>query len=192
VTRALQLAFLTGQSDPRSCALSPIQTRFLEALRAPGAAKVWSNFPYWTETPAHAETSLLRASVNNALQYLHARRPSFRARYREHLLDFLQAADRTLFLAGSCGLELLAGLELPAPALARIRVFAYGPVARRRPAVECRLVQGRRDWISRLWLGRPDVWIDAGHLDYLESPETRAACEDYLRVVLAESEAVGA
>ncbi len=29
-----QVAFLTGQSDPQSCALSPVQRRFLDSLAA--------------------------------------------------------------------------------------------------------------------------------------------------------------
>jgi hypothetical protein len=186
VTPRLQIAFLTGQSDPRSCALSPTQRRFLDGLGAPGAIKVRLNFPYRAGTPAHADISLLRASYHNAIQYLAARGRAFRERHRGRVLDLLAEADRTLFLAGSCGLELLAGLDLPAPALARIRVFAYGPVARRRPAVACRLVQGRRDWISRLWFREPDLRIEAGHLDYLERPDTRAACEDYVRLVQDE------
>ena len=62
----------------------------------------------------------------------------------------LRLADRTLFLAGSSGLELLYNLDLPNADLARIHVFAYGPVARRLPACDACFVQGR-DLISRLF-----------------------------------------
>ena len=42
----LQVLHLTGQSDPRSCALSPQQHAFLDRLDLPEEAKVRLNFPY--------------------------------------------------------------------------------------------------------------------------------------------------
>ena len=177
----LQIAFLTGASDPRSAALSPVQTAFLDALPAPDPWKVRVNFPYPDATPPYRETPLLRASWRNACQYLASRRPAFPERHRPRVLDRIAAAERTLFLAGSSGLELLANLHLPGTALARLHVFAYGPVARRLPDCDCRLVQGRRDRISRAWFGGVQTRVGCGHLDYLRDPAVLAHCRAYLQ-----------
>jgi hypothetical protein len=180
MTAPLQIAFLTGQSAPPGCALSPAQASFLDALDAPMARKVGWNFPYRPWPRPFRRTPLLRASLANARQYLGSRRPEFRARHRQGVLELLAGADRTLFLAGSCGLELLANLGLPREALRRTHVFAYGPVARRVPACDCLLVQGREDCISRLWFRRVDVRVDCGHLGYLRSARVLAACQALL------------
>jgi hypothetical protein len=180
VTLPLQIAFLTGQSDPEGCALAPSQTAFLESLPAPPSAKLARNFPYWESTPPHRETGLLRASWNNGRQYAAARHPTFAARYRPDVLAMLERAERHVLLAGSCGLELLAALALPADVLARVHVFAYGPVARRRPSCDLLIVQGRRDWLSRAYFPAADARVDCGHLDYLECPAVRDLCRAFL------------
>ncbi|HYU34603.1 MAG TPA: hypothetical protein VEW48_20830, partial [Thermoanaerobaculia bacterium] len=64
----LQILFLTGRSDPRSAALSPLQAAFLDALPAPDPWKVRVNFPYPAATPSYRATPLLRASWRNASQ----------------------------------------------------------------------------------------------------------------------------
>jgi hypothetical protein len=179
----LQIAFLTGASNPQSAALSPVQTAFLDALPAPDAWKVRMNFPYPAATPPYRETPLLRASWSNACLYLASRRPAFTARYQPQVLARIAAAERTLFLAGSSGLELLANLQLPASALARLHVFAYGPVARRLPDCDCRLVQGHRDRISRGWFPAVETRVGCGHLDYLRDPAVLALCCAYLQEV---------
>jgi hypothetical protein len=187
-----QIAFLTGASDPRSAALSPVQTAFLDALPAPNAWKVRVNFPYPAATSHYRETPLLRASWRNARQYLASRRPAFPERYRPRILERIEAAERTFFLAGSSGLELLANLHLPGAALARLHVFAYGPVARRLPVCDCRLVIGRRDWISRAWfpaaLSSVEARVACGHMDYLTDPAVLALCSAYLRETLGRLE----
>ena len=114
----LQLAFLTGQSDPARCALSPQQRAFGQALLAPGRVLHPCNFPYDAATPDHQPAALLAASWHNTRHYLRSRRPGFAAAHGPALAQLLQAAPHTLLLAGSCGLELLANLELP-PALAQ-------------------------------------------------------------------------
>jgi hypothetical protein len=177
----LQILFLTGRSDPRSAALSPLQTAFLDALPAPGEWKVRVNFPYPAETPPYSEIPLLRASWRNLWQFAGSRRPAFAERHRAPVLDRIEAAGRTFVLAGSSGLELLANLRLPAAVLARLHVFAYGPVARRLPDCDHRLVQGRRDWISRAWFGAVEARVDGGHLDYLADPAVLRFCSAYLR-----------
>lgn len=175
----LQLAFLTGQSDPARCALSPQQRAFGQALLAPGRVLHPCNFPYDAATPDHQPAALLAASWHNTRHYLRSRRPGFAAAHGPALAQLLQAAPHTLLLAGSCGLELLANLELP-PALAqRCSVLAYGPVARRAPRVaRLQVLVGRQDWVSRLgWRGARQ-WIDSGHMDYLQQPAVLAIARE--------------
>ena len=130
----LQLAFLTGQSNPSCCALSPAQQTFGQALLAPGRVLHPRNFPYWPDTPAHQATPLWRASWYNTAHYLRSRRPDFAQRHAQDVLRLLADASHTVLLTGSCGLELLANLHLPPEASRQISVLAYGPVARRTPA----------------------------------------------------------
>jgi hypothetical protein len=180
VKAPLQIAFLTGQSDRCGAALSPAQAAFLDAL--PGAAvKVRVNFPYPAATPPYRPTPLARASWNNMTQYLASRSATFAQRHRPGVLALVERAEVTVFLAGSCGLGLLANLDLPASALARVRVFAYGPVARRLPACGLRRVRGRRDWIARFWTPHPDALVACGHLGYLGDAEVQELCAAYVR-----------
>jgi hypothetical protein len=172
----VQVAFLTGQSDTARCALSPLQRAFLEALPLPASAKLTLNFPYHAETAPWRKVPLLAASISNARQYRASRHPEFAARHAPHVTRQLARAPRTLILAGSAGLELLANLRLPRETLDRVHVFAYGPVARRVPDCDCVLVQGRRDWISRWWFRTVDHQVDCTHLDYLQSPEVLELC----------------
>jgi hypothetical protein len=174
----LQAAFLTGQSDPRGCALSPRQAAFLAALPLPAEAKVPLNFPYDRRTGPHRETALLAASWSNFRQFLGSWSGGFAVRYRPGVEAMLDGADRTLILAGSCGLELLARLGLDAARLSRIHVLAYGPAALRWPDCETTVVQGRRDWISRPLARRADAWVDCDHLGYLTCPEMLALGRD--------------
>ena len=183
----LQVMLLTGQSDPTSCALSPVQRAFLDALPLPAADKVPLNFPYADDTAAWRPVWLLLASARHVRQYTASQRPAFVARHRDGLRARLERAERTLILAGSLGLELLINLQLPREALDRLHVFAYGPVARQRLDCDCLLVQGRRDWISRLWFPAVDRRVDCGHMDYLESPEVLALCVDVVRRLAAEN-----
>lgn len=182
-----QILFLTGRSDPRSAALSPVQTAFLDALPAPDDWKVRVNFPYPAVTPPYRETPLLSASWRNFIQFAGSWREAFAGRYRGQVLERIEAAGRTFVLAGSNGTELLANLRLPAAVLARLHVFAYGPVARRLPDCDHRLVQGRRDWISRAWFRTVEARVNCGHLDYLGDPEVLRLCVLYLREAMGET-----
>jgi hypothetical protein len=175
----LQVASLTGQSDSGRCALSPSQMAFLKALELPEGAAVPWNFPYHPG-PEHRPTPLWLASFRNASMYFASRRPAFREQHRGAVIELLMRAERTVFLAGSCGLELLANLDLPKADLKRCRLFAYGPVARKLPACPALLVQGGSDWLSRWYFPRVDHRIDAGHMDYLESPEVLRLCREFI------------
>lgn len=178
------LSFATGQSDPRGHALSPAQTEFLEALPFPAANKLWRNFPWREPTPPWRDTHLLPASLNNYRQYLASRRPSFAARHREDLEAWAAKAEHHVVFAGSCGLELLCRLDPPADLWPRLHVFAYGPVIRARAPFELFTVQGRHDWISKLYVGKPDARVASDHLGYLEDAEVRALALAFVRRVL--------
>lgn len=179
----IQIAFLTGRSDRAGCALSPEQAAFLAQLAAPGRTLLPRNFPYPTHSAPHRRVPLWRASLANWAEFRAARRPSFAARYRPAVQAMLERAPRTVLLAGSCGLELLLGLDLDEAALSRIAVFAYGPVAHARPRCRALLAQGRRDRLSR-WFGpTPDRLVDAGHLDYLRAPEVLALCREFVAAI---------
>ena len=176
----LQVAFLTGQSRPPSAALSPVQAAFLAALPVPGdGGRCRRNFPYPESggEDRHVPTPLLLASVRNGAQYWRSRRPDFGPRHRPAVEALLARADHTLFLAGSCGLELFNNLGLSLATLDRVSIFAYGPVARRRPfgCRACFLVQDDGDWLSRWYFPVVDARVRAGgHLGYLTDPAVRA------------------
>ncbi len=178
----LQVAFLTGQSRPPGAALTPAQRAFLDALPLPAGGRVPVNFPYPDDDrEKFATVPLLVASVRNARQYLAARQPGSTTRHGPAVEALIARAERTLFLAGSCGLELFNALALPADARRRVTIFAFGPVARRRPDCDAFLVQGRRDWLSRWYFRTVDARVEAGHMDYLADPAVLALATDLVR-----------
>lgn len=168
---ALKIAFITGLSDPTRCALSQKQRRFLSALDIPEADKIYYNFPY---LPAFGsgETSapLWQASFANYRQFRMARQNQYLAAARRHLETFFASAETIIFLAGSCGLEILNHAIGRHPPEKPMHVFALGPVARRRPVFPHTLIQGQRDYISKLFFRDVDVIIPGvGHMDYLDN-----------------------
>ncbi|MBM7518428.1 hypothetical protein [Nocardioides nitrophenolicus] len=182
---SVQVLHLTGQSDPRSCALSPAQHAFLDDLPVPESAKVRLNFPYDDRLAPYRPVPLWLGSLRHLVLFwrIRLRRRSWAARVTPSVTRQLLAADRTLVLAGSIGLDLLGRLSLPAPVLDRLVVVAYGAVATRPP--DCRVIRvgSRSDHLARWWPA--DVLVDAGHLDYLAAPELATLC----RSLLAELEA---
>lgn len=165
----LQVLHLTGQSDPRSCALSPAQDAFLDALPVPEEARVRLNFPYDAGLAPYRPVALWLASLRHLLLFLRIRRRGWAGRHRPLVLAQLARADRTLVLAGSIGLDLLGRLSLPQDVLDRLVVVAYGAVATRPPACRTIRVGSKADLLARWWPS--DVQVDAGHLDYLAAPE---------------------
>lgn len=147
---SLQIAFLTGQSDPESCALSMQQQHFLQQLQGPGRRLIDCNYPYRSASPTYRHMPLWRASVSNARQYLAARAARVADADRMRVVALLEQAPTTVLLAGSCGLQLLTALQLPLALRTRLAVFAYGPVCNA-PATFGQLcvIQGSGDWISR-------------------------------------------
>lgn len=190
-----RIAFLTGQSDPGRCALSPAQQRTLDALAA-GAddiERVPLNFPWTADTAPWRPVPLLRASLANGRQYLVARRGTlspFASRDIVAARAWLASTPRMLLLVGSCGLSLLDALLAPldSGARARLCVVAYGAVAPRWPAhINGVQLRGDRDRIAR-WLGPVDgpapQTLSCGHMDYLDHDavvEAARAQFDWLR-----------
>ncbi|PPT44553.1 hypothetical protein XarbCFBP8132_00660 [Xanthomonas arboricola] len=182
---SLQIAFLTGQSDPESCALSMQQQHFLQQLQGPGRRLIDCNYPYRSASPTYRHMPLWRASVSNARQYLAARAARVADADRTRVVALLEQAPTTVLLAGSCGLQLLTALRLPQVLRTRLAVFAYGPVCNA-PATFGQLcvIQGSGDWISRaLFAGAPDLMPACGHLHYLRDAAVLAECQAFIAQV---------
>lgn len=179
----LNVAFISGRSRPDNLALSPAQQDFLQRLPSDGVSTVAENFPWIPQSALWRETNLLRASLNNARDYLYSRRTGFAEHYRKQALTLLEGADHMLLLSGSCGLEIFNNLQLPSSVMSRISIFAYGPVARKRPDCHHLLVQGRQDNISRFWFDRVDEKIECGHMDYLSQPALGDLCRRFIEQI---------
>lgn len=174
--------FLTGHSVPGCTGLSPAQRDFLFRSAVPAACRLVHNFPWHETEPFPERIPIATASWNNVRHCLGSLGAGFRKRHRDAVVARFADCDAVLLLAGSCGLELLDNLDLPEETRRRLHVFAYGPVSRRRPEVaSLRLVQGRRDRISRLFHRQVDHLLPCGHLDYLERPETLALFDGFYR-----------
>ena len=167
---SLQVAFLTGQSDPGRCAISPLQQGFLKAVGVRSEEVVEQNFPFEATTRPWRETPLWLASIANVRQVMAARRRGFGERYRPVVDALLERRACTLLLTGSCGLELWRRVA-PSPALrTRAVLVAYGPVAGGCAPEVTMVAQGQHDWISRLgYTGQVDVRCDCGHMGYLNA-----------------------
>jgi hypothetical protein len=174
-----QVILLTGQSDPRRSALSPLQRAFLDQS-VPDDAQIPTNFPYDSSSAPYRPTPLTIASIRNSWQYFRSRSPSFRTQYTSRIIGLIERRESTIFLVGSCGLELFNNFSLPSPLIERIRLFAFGPVARRRPDCEHLLVGSRKDWLSRCFFPTPDRWVDCTHMDYLRSPAVRTLWNEFV------------
>jgi hypothetical protein len=187
VSLPLQIAFLTGQSDPGSCELAPDQMQFMRALALPEAAKVYYNFPYDPRMRARREVPLAIASWNNTIQSGTALLPGFAARYRPVVVALAERAERTVFLAGSCGIHLLRALRLSEATARRIAAFAYGPAAFGRPPCRHVLVGSTGDRISRAFFPHPDVLVTSDHLRYLGDPALERALYAFLTSLEADA-----
>lgn len=182
---AVKALFLTGQSNPNCCGLSPDQQRVAEHLQIKGATVANLNFPYDTSTGLYQPMVLWRASLANGLQYWRSRYPAFEHRYSLIFEAQLKGFDRYIILAGSCGLELFNNLRISPEMYSRIHVFAYGPVARKRPKVSHTLIQGTHDSLSRCFFGSVDHLIACDHMSYLQQPELLALLDIEVELALS-------
>ncbi len=184
---SVKVAFITGQSNLSSNALSPAQHHFMKEIPLPETAKVYWNFPYDRKSEGFQRVNLFTASLNNSMQYLQSRRSGFANKYRNRFMEEFGGAEKIMLLSGSCGLELFRNLKLPESICGKVYIFAYGAVAQKRPL--CKrlfLIRGRRDWIASLWRLEYDVKVAAGHLDYLENLELKEHCYRFIDAILAE------
>jgi hypothetical protein len=177
---SLQIALFTGQSDRSRWALSPMQHEFLESVCGPQLVRIGCNFPYFTNSPAYRRTALPIACVSNTLQYFQSRFAFFREWHAPAVETLISGRARTIFITGSCGLELFNNLGLSLQSLTRIGIFAVGPVARSRPACRHILIGSPGDAISRLFFPKPDRWVDCGHMEYLSNQSVRELCRNFI------------
>jgi hypothetical protein len=182
----LKVVLLTGLSDPATCALSAVQTRFMASLAAPETAKLYWNFPYLPSSKARRDPHLWLASIRNFRQFFQASRPA----YREHWRALAASAESLVVITGSCGLEIFNQcLEARDPVG---HVFALGPVARERPAVPHTLIQGTRDLFSRMFFRECHVELSGvGHMNYLDDCRVQRLINDYLCSSTSPSPAAG-
>jgi hypothetical protein len=181
-----QVALLTGQSDGCRWALSPLQQDFLASVSTSEGVQVGNNFPYRTGSPYYRPSSLIKASVNNAFTYIWSRSRAFREAHSHSVLQLIFRREKTIFLAGSCGLELFNNLELPTDAIRRVSIFACGPVARRRPSCVHLLVGSSRDLITKYYFPAPDHVVECGHMNYLSNPTVRTLCREFIERVIRQ------
>lgn len=181
----IRALFMTGQSDPESCSLSPVQNNVANMLHKIGLETHPLNFPYTQNLRPFRQVHLLSASLSNARVFLQSKGPRFRDYYRDNVCQLLSANDRTLILAGSCGLEILNNLDLPSDLKERLHVLAYGPVARTTSTIECTFIQGKRDWMSRLCFPEAKHEVDCGHMEYLTNPRTLGLIKQYAQQMMA-------
>lgn len=166
-----KLVFLSGLSDPHTCALSQTQQQFLAQLEAKN--KVRQNFPYLPEfDKKHPSPNLLAASLANTKQYLLARSAEFRLAATEHWDALAGSCEELFVITLSCGLEIVNSCLIDGIRPRRLMLIALGPVARRRPDVPHRLLAGTSDFIARAFFTRVDIWLPhVGHMNYLQQPE---------------------
>lgn len=180
-------AFLTGHSSRGCSGLSAVQREFQRRSAIPDSHWLSNNFPY-DETFPFEPPNLAIASWNNVHHYFESRTEAFRKRHGAQVAEIFSRHERVIVLAGSCGLELLDNLELPEQVRQRLHVFAIGPVSRRLPETASHLlVQGKRDWISRLFHSKAAAMVDCSHMDYLEHAETLRLFDDFCGKVLREA-----
>jgi len=171
----LKVVWLSGLSDPATCALSASQRRFMDSLAVPDESKLYRNFPYVASQHARRDPPLWLASIRNARQFLAASHPS----YRVHWRALAASAASLVVITGSCGLEIFNHcVDADDPVR---HVFALGPVAWTRPSVPHTLVRGTRDPFSRMFFRKCDVELSGvGHMNYLEDSRVQRLINDYL------------
>jgi hypothetical protein len=179
----LQVAVFTGQSDSRGWALSPLQARFLAAVVPANCTSIDANFPYFNGSPAYRAPSLVAASIRNGWMYFRSRSKAFRETRQAGVVELIDRQQKTIFLAGSCGLELFNNLRLAPDLMDRVAIFAYGPVARRRPSCDHVLVGSAHDHLSRYYFPTPDHIVECGHLNYLKESAVHGLCKGFIQRV---------
>ena len=178
----IKVVFLNGLSEPTSCALTREQYEFMHSLDVPNAYKILLNFPY-LEDRAHNGPAppLWLASLRNARQFLRDSHKSFVEPARRHVAALAQSADHLFVITISCGLEIWIRCARDLPKQTAIHILALGPVAWSVPSHPHTMVQGSRDYVSKLFFRSIDVRLrGVGHMSYLESPQVRELANQHL------------
>jgi hypothetical protein len=182
-----KLVFISGLSDPTTCALSEQQRRFLASLAMEESAKVYANFPFFpcADRP-YRMPPLWLASWRNFQAFRRACSEKYLRLASPHWQALRASSDELLVVTLSCGLEIVNRLHErnPGPPL---EVVALGPVAWRRPTGTHTLVQGSWDWISARFFAAPDVTISGlGHMSYLADCRVMALIQERLGIPATE------
>lgn len=174
-------AFITGHSVRGCTGLSSTQVAFQQRSMIPEERWLKCNFPYIPTTPFPDSVPLLTASLNNAAHYMFSRGQRFRKQNQQAVVSAFADVDCIILLAGSCGLELLNNLALPAELRRKMHVFACGPVSRAMPEVASFYsAQGIHDWISRAFHRQANLRFPCSHMNYLNSPITLSAFNSFV------------
>ncbi len=188
-----RLLLLTGQSNLRSSPLTTAQADFLTSLADLPIEVALTGFPFDGASASNPPVGLLEACLQNARQYLWARRePAYGRAVARALQPILASASRgTLLVTGSCGLQILeaAWPHLQRTPEVRIEVLALGPVgsAPRFDGVGFRAVQGTADLWSRLLYRAPIACQTiCGHMDYWHDAVARDALRTSAERLLLE------
>lgn len=165
----IKVALLSGLSTPTTCALSDSQVQFLQRLNAPEDCKLYWNFPYVPCPDApHGDPPLWLASLQNLRQFLSASGRRYRESAQRHWNGLLASTDKLVIVTLSCGLEILNQCLGGPASKVQLHIVALGPVAWRKPAASCTLIQGSNDHISKLFFRDCDLKLArVGHMDYL-------------------------
>jgi hypothetical protein len=176
-----KVVFVSGLSDPATCALTAEQHAFLRALPIEEEAKVGWNFPFVACDRPRGSPPLWLAGWRNYRQFRDASGEAYRRLGEPHWRSLRDSTAQLCVITLSCGLEIVNRFLDPIRDTEKVRVIALGPVARRRPAVPHTLVQGQADWISRRFFPAADVTISAvGHMDYVTCPDVLTCVRDRL------------
>lgn len=171
-----KVAWLSGASDPWSCALAEDEANWLSSLGLPAAHVLDANFPY-TGPRQRRCVPLALASVANLAQFGWASTPLWRRAAAAHWRALCESTPRVLVVVGSCGAQLLRALAPVTPPGVRIEALGLGPVAWGTARGLELAILGARDVVARPFvraLGCPVVIVDGvGHMGYLGSLAVR-------------------
>lgn len=178
----MKVAFITGLSDWNNTTLSPNQKKFLDNLNINKSDKIYSNFPYLTQRK-YNKKNIIIASFSNALCYVLSK-AGFYENKTHRLKKLLNENKIVLLLSGSCGMEILRNLKLSEEEKKKIHIIAYGAVAKKIPDFQNMiLIQGKNDWICRIWIKDYNLRINSNHMNYLENNDFLNFVNDYIKKI---------
>lgn len=180
-----KLVLLSGLSDPHSCALSDVQTRFLQSIEVQENEKLWLNFPYLPEFgKSERLPSLVSASLANTMQFVRAAGSGYRKIATPHWNALADSCQDLTVVALSCGLEIINACLRTGRQPARIHIVSLGPVAWRKPPVPHTIIRGSRDFFSAPFFKQVDHLLPGvGHMNYLESPLVAQIVNDLVKQI---------